>query len=130
METIAEAPVEEVPVVAEIVEAPVVEEAVVEAAPVIEEVAEAAQPVEEAMPVEAAPLNSFEVTEHAPSEITLEKVMEQVIEAQLIQPVAVEEGHISVHPLEAPQVAHSEVDTADHTQTPQADESEESTATE
>ena len=109
------------------VEAPV--EAVVEAArgeaveaPAVEEIA----PIVEA----ATPLQSFEVTEHAPTEMTLEKVMEQALDEQLIQPVVVEEAHITTHPLEAPQAAPSEVEAADNDQTPQAEESDESTTTE
>jgi hypothetical protein len=54
--------------------------------------------------------------------------MEQALVEQLIQPVVVEEAHITAHPLEAPPAAPSEVETAD--QTPQADESDESTTTE
>jgi hypothetical protein len=101
--------------------------AVIETAPI--ETTEAAPVMEvvEPAPVISAPLQSFEVTEHAPTEITLEKVMEQAIDEQLIQPVTVEE-HITAHPLEAPQVAHSEVDTAD--QTHHTEESDENTTTE
>jgi hypothetical protein len=55
--------------------------------------------------------------------------MEQVVDSRLIQPVVVEEAHITAHPLEAPQAAHSEADTADNDQTVPTEESDENTET-
>ncbi len=76
-------------------------------------------PVENVAPVEAiteaapepaveVPLQAFEVTEQAPVETTLEKIMEEAEAQPVIEPVLVEEVHIPAHPLEAPQQAHSE----------------------
>ena len=88
-----------------------------------EPIAEAAH---EEQPVIEAPLQAFEVTEQAPIETTLEKVLEE----PTIEPISlVEEAHIPAHPLEAPQQAHSgqitEADNSD--QTPQAEENDENT---
>ena len=128
----------------EVMAEPVVEEATVnmeEASPMQEPVAEAQVEIETSPeevanaeiapdPTVAVPLQSFEVTEHSPMDMTLEKIMEQTIEEQVNQPVIVEEAHIQTHPLEAPQQAPSEeildADTATD-QTPQTDENEEDT---
>ena len=84
-------------------------------------------------PVIEAPLQVFEVTEHAPIETTLEKIMEPAIEEPIIQSVIVEEAHIPAHPLEAPQQAHSDEMVAMETDTDQTtptDESDENTTVE
>ncbi|MCL2477455.1 MAG: hypothetical protein FWE73_09475, partial [Candidatus Bathyarchaeota archaeon] len=86
-----------------------------------------------ANPVIEAPLQVFEVTEHAPIETTLEKIMEPAIEEPIIQSVIVEEAHIPAHPLEAPQQAHSDEMVAMETDTDQTtptDESDENTTEE
>ena len=83
-------------------------------------------------PAVEVPLQAFEVTEQAPVETTLEKIMEA--EEPVIEPVLVEEVHIPIHPLEAPQQAHSEEEAtetsaADNDQTPPTEENDENTTT-
>ena len=85
-------------------------------APVVEAPAEVIAPTEpvaeaaQEQPTVEAPLQAFEVTEQAPIETTLEKVLEE----PAIETVSmVEEAHIPAHPLEAPQQAHSEVAAAE-----------------
>ncbi len=129
-EPVAEAPV--------IIEAAIIEQptAPIEEAPtvIIENPIESVapnDPVEEAaqeQPAVEVPLQAFEVTEQAPIETTLEKVLEE----QIVEPVScdvVEEVHIPAHPLEAPQQAHLELtaETDNSDQTTQAEESEENT---
>ncbi|MDR1993867.1 MAG: hypothetical protein LBQ98_10345 [Nitrososphaerota archaeon] len=83
-----------------------------------------------AEPVIEAPLTVFEVTEHAPIETTLEKIMEPVIEEPIIQSVIVEEAQITAHPLEAPhQQAPSDemVEETATDQTTPTDENDENT---
>ena len=122
-----------------VIEEPIVgesfEAAIVDVAPEIIAPAEAV--VEQVMetspdPVVEAPLQVFEVTEHAPIETTLEKIMEPAIEEPIIQSVIVEEVHVPAHPLEAPQQAHSDemVDMeTDTVQTTPTDENDENTTT-
>jgi hypothetical protein len=132
------APAELVIAVAE----PAVEEPVMEAAPVVEEAApvieapiENIAPIEEAVvetpvveaaqeqPVEDVPLQVFEVTEQAPIEQTLEKVMEQ-LSSPAIETITVEELTHDSHPSTAPHQAPSEIITeaANNDQTEESDE--------
>ncbi len=85
--------------------APVIEAAVETVAPV-EEVAEAA--IEE--PVAEVPLQEFDVTEQAPIDQSLEKVMEQ-LNTPAVETLTVEELTQDSHPSTAPHQAPSEIAT-------------------
>jgi polyhydroxyalkanoate synthesis regulator phasin len=101
--------------------------------PTVEAPAENATPAEEVaetapeQPAVEVPLQAFEVTEQAPIETTLEKLMESMIEPAT-ETVIVEEVHVPAHPLEAPHQAPTDATTeTESDQIPQTEESEENT---
>jgi hypothetical protein len=107
----SEPTVEEEPVM----EAAPAEETIVEAA--FDEVSAETAPVEEAavemveeQPAPDVPLQVFEVTEQAPVEQTLEKVMEQFL-SPAVETITVEELTHDSHPSTAPHQAPSEIIT-------------------
>jgi hypothetical protein len=114
-----------------IVEAPVMDYAPIEEAP-IETVSVIEAPIEEIATVTTddiivadVPLQVFEVTEQAPVEQTLEKVMEQLT-SPVVETLTVEELTHDSHPSTAPHQAHSDI-IAEAVSDGQIEESDEDT---